>query len=320
MNSLHIFVAAAMAPVAAELSMSAPPMLALLADERGVSSQRLHLSTTEAVNVVLMVVLPLALLVILYIFAEIFFGPTCLRTCFVLAPPIADDDGRSRLEPRKDTQAPQIVDDNRRSRLEARKEAQVFDTPIRQTGTPRQPASASAYSFCVRAKEGAILQLDSPLVPHPQETSVAFRSLKSTSAVRGRADELQGQSKVFVELDTGAPVPLAVLDTSAAIYQAGHAPPLDRKVLLHRAVDTRVGEIAVVRRSSARQFVVLKADSQDCLLTVHTNADGQIERMEDEGGQIVLRSQENVPLGFWVVCGADMALITSIILAVQKLA
>lgn len=371
MNSIHVLGATAVATAAAELDMSLPPILGLLVDDDGTSSHHRQHTNTQAVNVVLLVVVPIAFLVALYIVFEILYSSTWLRASISMGTWSTSWCGIEDSEDKEEVTVSLLAGGQLRVRCgqgdrfsDLRNKLQLQRSP--QHGTIYQILKASiamqdqdvvlrhgkvftaveqavvlseadghrkstsgtrdrkeAQALLVNAPEGVILQLDEALVPHPQETSVSFRSLKSTRLViRGRVDELRGQSKVFVEFefDGKDPILLSVLETVTAIHQVGHAPPADRKVLLHRAVDTKACRpFAVVKPTSSRRFAVLDVQCQDSLLTVHTSTDGHIERMEDSKGQIALRSAENVSNGFWVTYGADMALIASIILAVQKL-
>lgn len=184
-----------------------------------------------------------------------------------------------------------------------------------------------------------------------------FRSLKGANAVvRARIDELGGKPQITVESASG--IPLALIDTSCAIYAATReAPRRDRRrANIHRVAGSSFqllgSPCATVLSVSHDTFVVLSAMSgsslqdqpatvhqlksliaaqgfalrSDVLLTVKCDETGCVQEMQDGRGSVVARQEagSGAPAAtdrsnIWASQGADITLIVSVILAVWKL-
>jgi len=154
---------------------------------------------------------------------------------------------------------------------------------------------------------------------------VNFRSLKGANAVvRARIDELGGKPQITVESASG--IPLALIDTSYAIYPSTRDPPPrdSRRANIHRVAGSSFqllgSPCATVLSVSSDVFVVLSAMSgsslndfaatqqavhqlkslvaaqgfamrPDVLLTVKCDGTGCVQEMRDGRGGVVARQE-----------------------------
>jgi len=164
--------------------------------------------------------------------------------------------------------------------------------------------------------------------------------------------------KQQIKVETASGIPLAHIDTTYASYPPNQAPPREmRRATISRVAggsfDTLGSPCATVLSLSPDTFVVLSAlggaggqdhketlvplqqmVSQghpihrmrpDVLLTVHADRSGCVNEMRDVSG-VVARQEGNSGMfstdteSIWVRQGADITLITCIVLAVAKLA
>jgi len=220
---------------------------------------------------------------------------------------------------------------------------------------PHPKAPMTSTAIIVRSPEGVILQPDYKCAPNPEQLHVNFRSLKGANAVvRAQVDELGGQRRIMVESASG--IPLAVIDTSCAIYPTMRdAPPRDtRRANIHRVAGSSFqllgSPCATVLSVAPDVFVVLNASSgglqdlranveqlkhsvqangfaqrPDVLLTVRCDGYGCIQDMRDGRGGIVARQESTSASAteqsnIWVSQGGDITLIVTVLLAVWKLA
>lgn len=226
------------------------------------------------------------------------------------------------------------------------------EPPVQQYRPQPKPAISST-ALIVRSADGVILQPDYICKPNPESGVVNFRSLKGANAVvRARIDELAGRSQIMVESASG--IPLALIDTTYAIYSSRDPPPRDtRQATISRVTGNSFhicgAPCANVLSLSPSTYVVLGSIGgsgppdhknlisqmqymldnnlplrDDVLLTVHCE-NGYIHEMRDKSGVVVRQEAVSTRRGdnktnLWVSQGADITLITSIVCAVAKLA
>lgn len=218
------------------------------------------------------------------------------------------------------------------------------DAPLSTPAAAPLPKGTSfSSSLIVQSGEGVVLQADNRCSPHHEKRNISFRSLKGANAVvRARIDETQGgSSRIMVSSASG--VPLAVVDTTRAAYAARQSRPhpSERWAHIHRVTGKSFELLgppcASVIPVAAKTYKVRSATpnanphvghasgSNDAILTVQVDDDGNILRMDDPSGHCVVRQaaigtqQSDLASNIWLQQGADVTLIVSVALAVQKL-
>lgn len=211
--------------------------------------------------------------------------------------------------------------------------------------TPASLAAPAASALVVQSAAGVLIFVDSMLMPYAEEKVVRFRSVKSCNDVLyAHVAEEHGLAHIRVESASGE-MPLAVLDTKAAIRPKGTRPQSNRHAVIHRVIgktwDSVGPPFAWVFHVTSQILEVHYMELEgELFLRVHRSADLQfIQRMEDTSGSVVFRREparsftaDGTPLSarldtddhdgfaFWVSPGVDLVLIACTLLAVQKLA
>lgn len=196
----------------------------------------------------------------------------------------------------------------------------------------------------VREGVEALVSLDGQLTPHPEQRTVNLRNVRDNNIILcAHVAENSTTSQIRVEINASGQahgIPVAVLDTSEAIFPKGgpRPPPERRRVLLQRVIgedkrSTGFHRTCWIVPSGRGVFLVKLAggpdgdQSGDVALTVYTSASelgfgSQIEKMVDPEGQTLVQGQRVVQghaSGLLVRPGTDMALVACIVLSVQKL-
>lgn len=225
-----------------------------------------------------------------------------------------------------------------------------------QASSPPKPkTSMTSTALIVRMAEGVILHVDHQCTPFPEQRLVNFRSLKgANSVVRARVDELAGQRRIMLETASG--IPLALVDTTNAVYEAGNEPPPRemRRAEIHRvsgnsfhlmgnpcatvvSVDARTFEVlnltgvAPKDTHTTLEYMIkglsagLGLNNEDKILSVQCDELGYIQEMRDPSGRVVVRQERRVSRhgdaasNLWCSQGADITLVACVALAVRKL-
>lgn len=222
---------------------------------------------------------------------------------------------------------------------------------VRSTGPASNRDSSSedsrngsplALSLLVRHPSGTFVRLDGSLLPHPESRTINVLSVKDNEAMLCCQVSETTAGAPAIHISTSAPnTPIAVLDTSQAIFHRGAPkPPLgQRRVVLHQTIgDGRAATgppCAWVSGLAGGAFIVHYMSAQqvapgivgDVALRVHTSEDVDnhgtyLERMLDPRGEIVAEAKSvgRGPKAIWVRQGFDMAFVACVTLAIQKLA
>mmetsp|Transcript_54251 Transcript_54251/g.176253 ORF Transcript_54251/g.176253 Transcript_54251/m.176253 type:complete len:437 (-) Transcript_54251:36-1346(-) len=204
--------------------------------------------------------------------------------------------------------------------------------------------SPLSTALLVKNPAGVIVRIDGDLAPHPERKSVNIVSVKDGSAVLvAHLDESTdfggGKSAASIRVETKAKsIPIAVLDTRRAVFLPDSQPPPfeQRCVVLHRVAGedgTAVGPACawIAPASSGRFLVHYLMGEPGAALTVHTTPSspfggGGIDYVVDAQAQIVARREtprssngQKLPDALWVRQGVDMALLSCVAIAVEKL-
>mmetsp|Transcript_124695 Transcript_124695/g.349243 ORF Transcript_124695/g.349243 Transcript_124695/m.349243 type:complete len:460 (+) Transcript_124695:134-1513(+) len=224
----------------------------------------------------------------------------------------------------------------------------VLEDPTDDGGPRVSPLSTAVV---VKNPAGALVRVQGVLGPHPEQKVVDIVSVKDgTSILRailnefGGAEDGQGCLNPFsadvaqtpgIRLETKAKsIPIAILDTRHAVYAKGTWPPApaQRRVVLHRVGGddgTAAGPACAWVQAAGRSkfYVHYLVNEPRIALTVHMTSSSDIDYIVDAQGQIVAKSEPMRPsngspsrAALWVKQGVDLALVSCISIAVQKLA
>lgn len=216
----------------------------------------------------------------------------------------------------------------------------VEEAPEEEQDAASARISPLSTALLVKSPAGVLVKLDGTLQPHPERRSVNIVSVKDGSPILcAHVEETDGGhasgSTACIRVETKAKsIPIAMLDTRGAIFPVGMAPPPmgQRRVVLHRVGGdggAAVGPAcAWISPAPGGRFLVSYLIGEPGRgLTVDTRPGGIlpiIERMVDGQGQVVAKADSfeatsDAQPALWVRQGVDMALISCVALAVQKL-
>lgn len=202
--------------------------------------------------------------------------------------------------------------------------------------------SPLSTAVLVKNPAGALVRLEGEVRPHPQHAALDIVSVKDGTAVLraivaeplARGEGFGEETVASVRLETKAKnIPIAILDTSRAVFPEGaQAPPASqRRVVLHR-VGGDDGSVAgpacawIVKAGRAKFVVHYLVGEPGVALTVNMASKDDIDYIVDLHGQVVakaepLRNPGSAPgqVALWVKQGMDLALVSSVAIAVKKL-
>jgi len=184
----------------------------------------------------------------------------------------------------------------------------------------------------VKNPAGVHVCFDGVLMPKPEQRTVnVLRTKDDTVIFSAHVDETMESSTISVEVK-GENLPIALLDTKRAVTMPGsqRLPPGQRQVTIYVTDEHDYqsrGEACahiVPAAGSGTFFVYYTAMQHEPAMTVFTKkGTSEVDRLADAQGETIAQSAasngKSSVCSLWVKQGVDMAFVSCVCLAVQKL-